>query len=355
MAACDDAGVTPTRSLHRPITLRRLAGPALAAAATWLLPGPVTAHGEAPDAPPTLASLVFGWTFEPAVVLPLVAAAWLWLVAVRRVAAHHPDNPVPTRRTVAFLAGLTAIAVALLSGIGAYDTTLFSLHMVQHILLALVAAPLIALAAPVTLLLRVASADDRRRRILPVLHSRVVRAIGHPVVAWVVFAAVMWGSHFSALFDAALEDQLLHDLEHGLFLGAGLLFWWPAVGADPGPWRLPEPARALYVFLQMPQNTFLSVAILFAGTPLYAHYTSLEAGWLPDPLADQQLAGAIMWFVGDVTFLVAVLALLAAWLRRDDREAAAGDRRADVARVRLREREVALAERLAGRPSGEAD
>ena len=132
------------------------------------------------------------------------------------------------------LAGLLAIAFALLSGIDRYDTTLFSVHMVQHVLLTLVAAPLIALAAPITLLLRVASPATRRRWILPILHSRVVRVLAFPVVAWLLFAASMWGSHFSPLFDAALEDPLIHDLEHALFLGAALLFWWPAVGARPG-------------------------------------------------------------------------------------------------------------------------
>ena len=172
---------------------------------------------------------------------------------------------------------MAAIAFALLSGIARYDTTLFSVHMVQHILLMLVAAPLIALAAPVTLVLRLASPETRRQWILPVLHSRVVRVLGHPVVAWVMFAAMMWVTHFSPLFDAALEDPLVHDLEHGLFLASAVLFWWPAVARDPAPWRMPHPVRALYVFLQMPQNTFLAVVILNASAPLYHHYATLAA------------------------------------------------------------------------------
>ena len=78
-----------------------------------------------------------------------------------------------------------------------------------------------------------------------------MRVLAFPVVAWMLFAGVMWVSHFSPLFDAALEDPLVHDLEHALFLGAALLFWWPAVALDPAPWRMAHPARALYVFLQM--------------------------------------------------------------------------------------------------------
>ena len=204
---------------------------------------PAQAHGPVPADPPTLLNVALGWSFEPALMLPLLATAWLWTRAVRRVNAAHPDNPVPCRRSLFFLGGLLAIAVALQSGIERYDTSLFSIHMVQHILLTLVAAPLIALGAPVTLILRVATPAVRRRWILPVLHSRFLKILGFPVVAWIAFAAVMWGTHFSALFDVALENRFAHNLEHVLFLAAALLFWWPAVGLDPSPWRMSHPGR----------------------------------------------------------------------------------------------------------------
>lgn len=309
---------------------------------------PVLAHGTAPDGPPTIGALVFGWSFEPAVVLGLLAAALAWVALVHRVDRAHPANPVPRRRSVAFVAGLAAIAVALLSGIEAWDTTLFSVHMVQHLLLTLVAAPLIALGAPITTLLRAATPNVRRAILLPILHSRVLRVLAFPVVTWVVFAAVMWGSHFSPLFDASLEDPLVHDLEHALYLGAGLLFWWPAVGLDPSPWRMAYPVRLMYVFLQMPQNTFLAITILGSGVPLYAHYASLGRSWGPSPLEDQQIAGSLMWLGGDILFLAALAAILAGWMRHEQREAAAGDRRDDRERAVIREREARLAERVAG-------
>jgi putative membrane protein len=243
--------------------------------------------------------------------------------------------------------GMAAIAFALLSGIEAYDTTLFSVHMVQHLLLALVAAPLIALSAPITLVLRVSSPRTRRRWILPVLHSRIVRVLAFPVVAWVIFAGVMWVSHFSALFDAALEDPFLHDLEHLLFLGSALLFWWPAVALDPAPWRMPHPVRAMYVFLQMPQNTFLAVVILGATSVLYPHYATNVRAWGPTALEDQQTAAGIMWLVGDVIFLVAILAILYGWMRSEARDAARTDRRAQAELAEIRVRERRLADRLA--------
>ncbi len=328
------------------------AGLLAALGATVIGAAPVLAHGSVPDGPPTVARLVFGWSLEPAVVVGLGIAALAWVALVRRIDRAHPANPVPRRRSVAFLAGLAAIAVALLSGIEAYDTALFSVHMVQHLLLTLVAAPLIALGAPITTLLRAATPNVRRTILLPILHSRLLRVLGFPVVTWIVFAAVMWGSHFSPLFDASLEDPLLHDLEHALYLGAGLLFWWPAVGLDPSPWRMAYPVRLMYVFLQMPQNTFLAVTILGSGVPLYEHYASLGRTWGPSPLEDQQIAGSLMWLGGDVLFLAALAAILAGWMRHEQRGAAAGDRRDDRERAVIREREARLAERVASEREG---
>jgi putative copper resistance protein D len=239
------------------------------------------------------------------------------------------------------------IATALMSGIDTYDTTLFSVHMVQHLLLTLVAAPLIALAAPITTILRAATPNVRRRVILPILHSRVMRVLSFPVVAWILFAAVMWGTHFSPLFDASLENPIVHDLEHALYLTVGLLFWWPAVGLDPSPWRMPHPVRAMYVFLQMPQNTFLAVTILNSGAVLYHHYATLVRSWGPSALDDQQIAGGLMWICGDVLFLTAMAAILAGWMSSEKDREAAVDRRLDAERAAIRSREAQLAERLA--------
>jgi putative copper resistance protein D len=307
----------------------------------------VLAHGLVPAEPPTALNLLFGWNLEPAVLLPLLAAAYGWIWAVRRIDRDHPASPVPRRRTAAFLGGLAAIAIALLSGIDTYDTTLFSVHMIQHLLLTLVAAPLIVLGAPITTLLRVASPDVRRRLILPVLHSRLLRIVSFPVVAWLLFAGVMWGTHFSPIFDRSLEDPVVHDLEHALYLAAALLFWWPAIGLDPSPWRMPHPVRAMYVFLQMPQNTFLAVTILNSAVPLYAHYATLVRSWGPSALQDQQIAGGLMWLFGDLLFLAAIGGIIAGWMIHEQREEAAVDRRVDRERAAIRVRETRLAERLA--------
>lgn len=339
------------RGLSRPAARRTAFCSAVAAAVVGLAAGPlapaVSAHGDVPAEPPTLGGLVFGWSFDPALLLPLLGVVGVWVALVRRVNAAHPATPVPVRRSAAFLAGLAVVAIALQSGIEQYDTTLFSIHMVQHVLLTLIAAPLIALGAPITLLLRAASPRVRHRLILPILHSRVVRVLAFPVVAWAVFAGVMWATHFSPLFDLALENRLAHDLEHALYLGSALLFWWPAVGLDPAPWRLPHPVRVLYVFLQMPQNTFLAVVILNAAAPLYPHYVTLARSWGPTPLADQQAAGGIMWLGGDLLFIAAIAGVIYGWMRREEARNRIVDRRLDAERAAIRVREARLAERLA--------
>jgi cytochrome c oxidase assembly factor CtaG len=322
------------------------------AGATLGWPAAALAHGPIPVEPPSLATLALDWRFEPLVAIPLLLAAVGWLAIVRRVARLHPERPVPARRTAAFLAGLAAIAVALLSGIERYDTTLFSVHMVQHLLLMLVAAPLLALAAPVTQLLRAASPAVRGRWLLPVLHSTPVAAIGHPVVAWLTFTLVLWIGHFSPLFDLALESTGVHQLEHTIFLVAALLFWWPVVGLDPARRRLGYPARGLYLLAQMPFNSFLGMAILFAGAPLYPHYATLGTPYGIAPLADQQLAGGIMWLAGDVVFILAILVVVAAWMRHEERDAPAAERRTAAARALLSERadQLARAKREGLRP-----
>lgn len=322
-----------------------------AAALAW--PSAAAAHGPVPTDPPTLTALALGWHFDPVVAGSLVAAAVGWILLVRRVGRLHPAHPVAPARSAAFLGGLATVAVALLSGIERYDTTLFSVHMVQHLLLMLVAAPLVALAAPVTQLLRAASPDARRRWLLPVLHSPFIAAIGHPVVAWLTFTVVMWLSHFSPLFDLALEDDGIHRLEHVLYLGSALLFWWPVVAADPARRRLPYPVRALYVLLQVPVNSFLGMAFTFAAAPLYPHYASLGTPYGISALADQQLAGGIMWLAGDVVLIGAVLAVIAAWMRHEERDAPAAERRADVRRAVISERADALARTKAGLVEGE--
>jgi cytochrome c oxidase assembly factor CtaG len=343
---------TGQRPFPRPTTAARLAATG-AVALAWLLAAvPAAAHSGSPPPAPTLPGVLLLWSFDPTIVLPLVLAGAAYLWAVRSVDAAHPNTPVPRRRIVAWIAGLIVIEIALQSPIEAYDTTLFSDHMVQHVLLTIVAAPLLALGAPITLLLRFARPETRKRWILPVLHSRVTRVISFPVVTWILFAGYMWLAHFSPLFEWSLENPAVHQLGHVGFLGTALLFWWPAVAADPSPWRMRHPTRLVYMFLQMPQNTFLGLTLYSATVPLYPYYVNLARSWGPSVIDDQQIAGGIMWITGDVVFMTAIMLILRGLLKNEERTAKANDARVAPELAAIREREKRLAERLAGERGG---
>lgn len=290
----------------------------LSAAVAALVPAAALAHGSDLPPEPRLPGVLLAWALDPLALLPLAATAWAYLWAVRRVNRGHPGNPHPARRTWLFLGGLATIALALVSPIEAYEGVLFSVHMVQHMLLELLAAPLLLAGAPITLALRAAT-PPVRRTLLAVLQSRVVHLLAFPVVAWVLFAAVNWGWHFSIWYDRALENEVLHYFQHATFLGAALLFWWPAIGADPSPWRLPHPVRLFYLFLAMPQNSFLGVALLSAEGILYPHYATTGRAWGMSPLEDQQLGGVLMWVVGDIAFLAGMAVVIALWVRHEER------------------------------------
>jgi putative membrane protein len=286
----------------------------------------VLAHGTAAPEP-SLLEILTSWSLDPLPWLATLAAAAAYVLAVRHVNRAVPRVPVPAWQVVAWLAGLACILVALVSAIDLYADELLSVHMVQHLLLAMVAPPLLALGSPVTLLLRVAIPGARRRLILPVLHSRVVRLVASPLVAWPLFTTAMFLTHFSPLYDAALEDPTVHIAEHAVFLGTGLLFWWPIVAADPIPRRPGYAARLAYVVLQMPVNAAVGLIIYFAPDVLYPHYATITRSWGPSAAVDQQIGGAVMWGGGDLILLAAIPLIVAAWMRADGRTTLRSDAR----------------------------
>ena len=289
------------------------------AGAAWAGPPPGA------DVPaPTVGRLLLGWSLNPTVAIPLLVAAILYLRGRRRLTLGGVRWP--RSRTACFLAGLAAIAVALMSPLEAYDTVLFSVHVVQHMVLTMVAGPLLALGAPVTLALR-ATRGTARRRLARLLNSPPVHVIGHPLVAWVLFTLSLYALYFSPLFDLTLRQPLVHDAVHLHFIAVGVLFWWPLVGIDPTRWRLHHLARVLFVFLMVPFHAFLGVAILNSGRLLAPSLASFGRDWGPAPLADQHAGGAILWGVGDLVALGAVLGILVSWANYEEKVVAAREDR----------------------------
>jgi cytochrome c oxidase assembly factor CtaG len=265
------------------------------------------------------------WSFDPALVAGLLTAGVLYLRGVGRLQRRERRL---INRAACFLGGLAVLWIALQSPIDTYADLRLSVHMTQHLLLTMVAAPLLVLGAPVTLLLRAATPAFRRRWVLPLLRSRPVRLLTAPVVCWVQFALVLWASHFSPLYEAAVRNAGIHVLEHLLYITSAVLFWSPVVGIDPSPKRLSHPARLLYVFLAMPQASFLGLAMWGSSRVLYPAY---QAALGPAAaLDDQRLAGTIMGSFGMLLLVAALGLVLLDWLAREQREASRIDARTGV-------------------------
>jgi putative membrane protein len=272
---------------------------------------PVLAHPGQPPAPHDLWS---AWSLHPVLLGGLLLAAW----AYHRGQASGPKRPADRWRARCFWAALAALGLALLSPLDALSGALASAHMGQHLLLLLVAAPLLALSAPSSAILRGSSpavrrASGRWRRRVGLTHANL-RPLRHPAAVWLASVAVLWFWHAAGPYDAALASQALHLLEHGSFLVTAVLFWQMVVGVR-GAARVPGGLGVLLVFAMAMQSVFLAVLLTFARTPWYSGYATTTAPWGLDPLTDQQLAGALMWIPAGGIYLVVALALLVAWIR----------------------------------------
>jgi putative membrane protein len=264
------------------------------------------------------------WPIEPAVTLALVVSGALYVGADRRMRRTHGGRGLPPSRRRSFLSGLAVVFLALESPLDAAVATSFSMHMVQHLMLTMVAAPLLVSGAPVTLALA-SLPSESRRPLVAALRGRVVRVLSNPVLGWGLFFAVMWGTHFTGLYEASLHNGGVHAAEHLAYIAAGALFWMPIAGRDHLPTRLPHPARILYLFLAMPAMAFLGLAIYSADNVLYPAYAAAEG--TARALSDQHAAGAIMWTGGMILILPALALVLLDWMKADDREARRIDER----------------------------
>jgi cytochrome c oxidase assembly factor CtaG len=219
------------------------------------------------------------------------------------------------RRTASFVAGLAVVAVAVAPPLEAAAGRRLSVHMTQHLLLVLLAAPLLARARPGTVLLealpRAARARVGRTLHRPLWHA-LRRAATNPVLVLTLSVGGFWAWHLPRLYEAALRNSAVHILEHATFLGGAVLFW--SIVFDPGPRRrLSLGATCGFVFAAMLTNIWLAAGLAFASTPLYVPYQGAGAA---RALADQQLAGVIMWLPADIVYFV-TLGMLFRRLLRD--------------------------------------
>jgi cytochrome c oxidase assembly factor CtaG len=244
-------------------------------------------------------------------------AGLVYLAAVRRLRSLRPGMRWPAGRLTAFGAGLLVLIVAIDGPPDYFASSSLTAHMVQHLLIQLVAAPLLVLGAPISLLLRANPHWLPRRTLARALRSRPVRVVSYPPVSFTLFAVTVVGSHVTPLYNFAMEQSWAHQLEHVAYLLTALLFWWSAIGVDPAPRRLSEPARVLYLLLIMPVMAFLGIAIASTGRVLYPYYAAHLPPWGATPLSDQRLAGTLMWESGMLTVVPALGIAFLRWLDHD--------------------------------------
>jgi cytochrome c oxidase assembly factor CtaG len=267
-----------------------------------------------PGAPLTAHSAVTTWQFAPVVAVAVALLAVLYVAGVVRVRRRHPARPWPLLRTAAFFGGLATIVIATESSIGAYDDVLFSVHMIQHLLLIMVAPPLLVAGRPVMLLLH-ASRNPLHSWTKALIRSRVVTALTCPPVAAVIYAVTIVGTHLTGFMNVALHHQMVHDGEHLLYLVAGYLYFLPLLGSEPIKWRMSFPSRFLLLALSMPVDTFVGIVLLQADHELFSGYADVGRAWGPSLVSDLHLGGAIMWVGGDALMFVLMLCVFTAFMR----------------------------------------
>ncbi len=288
---------------------------------------PLAAAASAALPPFSPARAWLAWEFAPLVsaALLLAAAAYLagtWRVAARRPASQRgagrnpgrrrPAGRWPAWRTLAFLAGLAVIAVATQGSPGVYDDTLFSAHMVQHLLLIMVAPPLLVLGRPVTLLLH-AAPPPLHRRVRRAVRTGLVTAVSRPAVATAAYCAVVTATHLPPVMDLVLRNPVAHDAEHLLYLASGYLFFLAVVGSEPVRWRVGLLGRYLMLLIVMPVDTLVGVVLMTAPREIYLGYAAGGAAG-PGLVSDLHTGGLIMWLGSDLVMTLLAVGLATAFI-----------------------------------------
>jgi len=262
--------------------------------------------------PFSVAEIVTRWQFAPVITAFVILAAALYLWGVLRVRRRHPARPWPLYRTALFLGGLAVVVVATESGIGRYDDVLFWDHMVQHLLLLMVAPPLLVTGQPATLLLH-ASRNPLHTWTKKVLRSRVLAAITWPPFGVALYVGVIVGTHLTGFMNLVETNTVVHDGEHALYLIAGYLYFLPLIGREPIRWRISYPSRIFLLFIAMPVDAFTGLALGSEGSNPFPGLAENRPAWAPSPLSDVHIGGAVMWVGGAGIMFGLILAVFFAW------------------------------------------
>ena len=271
---------------------------------------------------PTWSLLLSNWDLRIEILLPLFLGAAFYIRGWRRLRARGSRRLAAGWRLASFLAGQVVVAISLLSAIDALSALLFFMHMVQHLLLIMVAAPLIVLGNPFPFVIWGLPGGKQIGQALfrpNAPFRQLLQKISGPGIVWLAFVAVLWGWHDPGAYGLALRSDLVHDLEHLSFYLTALLFWWHVFQVGP---RIHKPlspaARIAYTISIVPANMVAGIAISFAASPLYEFYTSVPRVWGLDVLQDQQLGGTIMWIPGSMMYLLVAIILIGRLVQDED-------------------------------------
>nr|WP_275889456.1 bifunctional copper resistance protein CopD/cytochrome c oxidase assembly protein [Nakamurella flavida] len=280
--------------------------------------------------PPTVGRLLLDWRIDWILGPAVVAAAVLYLVGVRRLRRRGDDWS--RGRTAAWLGGCAMVLVATSSGLGRYAEAQFSIHMIAHMVLGMMAPILLVLGGPTTLALRVLPAARRgevsglREAIVAGVHSPVTRFLTHPLIVFALFIGSFFAVYFTPLFDAMIGSHLGHLIMNVHFLAVGYLYYWVIIGVDPTPRRLQPLVKLGLLLGALPFHAFFGLALMNSHTAMAAGYYTGLVPWNTDLVSDQRLGGAIAWGATEIPIIIVVIALLAQWAKSDEREAARSDR-----------------------------
>jgi putative membrane protein len=256
--------------------------------------------------------------WDLAALAALVGLGVLYLRGLRRL--RRRGGTPPWFEPAAFACGWLALVTAVLPPMDALATEWFSAHMAQHELMMLVGAPLIIAGRPFPVWLW-GLGDAWRPRAGAIFQSRHVggawRLLTAPLVAWALHGLAVWGWHLPAAYELAVRHEAVHAVQHAMFIGTSALFWWGLLYGRYG--RAGYGAAVLYVFTTAVHTGLLGAMLTFAGTPLYEVYADAATARGGDALADQQLAGLLMWVPAGVILTLLGLGLFAAWLGEADR------------------------------------
>jgi cytochrome c oxidase assembly factor CtaG len=263
----------------------------------------------------TALDLVVRWRCDVVFGTLAVLAATSYLLAVRRL--HRSGRGWPAGRTAAWLAGCAVLLLATSSGVGTYAPAVFSVHMVQHMLLATLIPVLLILGHGITLALQ-AVPTRTGERMVSLLDAPAVRLIRHPALSWTAVALTLFGLYPTGLFGAVLQDHWAHLAMNTAFLGTGLALFWPVLGHSLPGRGLPPAGRIVMVFAVMALHAAFSAWLLSRSTPLAdVFYTSLRLPFVPDLLADQRRGAVLGWALGELPVVITMLALAVQWIRTD--------------------------------------